>query len=357
MKIVILGDLHIGVKNCSTVMINHQQRFFDQLFDYIDRHNIKTIIQLGDQNDTRKNVNYRAIDFAYRALFDRIEQNNIEYHTLIGNHDVFYKETLEITSSELLLRKYHNVHVHSEPTTLSFDNVTFDIIPWICNDNADQCFQYIKQSSSEYCCGHFAINSFPYFANVICNDGIDKSLFAKYKHVFSGHFHTRSRSGNITYVGTPYQLTWSDATTNNGFAVFDTITRTWEYVDNPDRYYFYLTYDDSKPHMTTDIRDLNLNDSFVKVIITTKNKPFLYANYLSSIFACKPADVKIIDQRLIDIQKQKIVDNQGHVKQTIDMIVDYIDNLNSPFRDQLVNLMSSLYNQAITVRDDIDNAS
>lgn len=353
MKIVILGDLHLGVKNASEVMMEHQKVFFDFLFDYIEQNNIKVALQCGDQFDTRRNCNFKTLNFAYEHFFDRIERLGLDYHTVIGNHDIFYKETLDIASSDLLLRNYKHVTVHDKPTTIEFDGIKFDMIPWICNDNAEDCFNYIKQSKSDYCLGHFAINEFPIMANSLFEGGVDHTIFDHYKHVFSGHFHNRSEKYNITYVGVPYQLTWSDAMTKNGFIVFDTETQQYEYVENTDRYYFYVTYDDSKPGLSTNLETINIHNAFIKVIVVSKNKPFLFTNYLNKIISCGPADVKIIDQQLLDIQNSQIITPQGTIKGTLQLINDYVDNLEVDRKEQLKQTLTSLYNEAVMIEGDL----
>ena len=354
MKIAILADLHIGVKNASDIMIEHQKKFFNFFFDYLEQNQIDTVVQLGDLFDSRKNANFKVLNFAYEQFFDKIEQHKLNFHTLIGNHDVFYKETLSITSSDLVLRNYQHVHVHDTPTTLCFDGVTFDLIPWICNENQDQCFKYIGESTSDYCCGHFAINEFPVMGNMLYEGGVDKNIFSHYKHVFSGHFHSRSHKQNITYVGIPYQLTWSDALTKNGFIVFDTQTHSWEYVENDDRYYFYMTYDDSRPGASTNPQSINIENSFIKVIVAAKNKPALFANYINTIIKNHPADLKIIDQQLIDIQNANIITPQGIIKGTLQLIDKYIDQLEYDNKSALRATMTSLYNEAIAIQDDLN---
>lgn len=353
MKIILLGDLHFGVKNASEIMMKHQKNFFDFLFDYMESNKIGTILQLGDQLDNRRNCNLKTLDFAYNCFFDIIEKHGYEYHTLIGNHDIFYKETLDITSSQLLFRNYKTVNVHGSPTTLVFDNIKFDIIPWICEQNAIECYRFIKDSESDYCLGHFAINEFPVVGTTLFEGGLDRDVFANYKQVFSGHFHSRSHKSNISYIGTPYQLTWSDAFCNNGFVVFDTKTLTWEYIDNSDKYYHYLNYDDSAPGLTTNLKDYNLEDTFVKVVIKNKNKPFLYNNYLNKVFASRPADVKIVDQILLDLQNGDVSNNIS-IKNTLDLIADYITGLDVGNKDELIRYMTSLYNEAVQLQDEVN---
>ena len=212
----------------------------------------------------------------------------------------------------------------------------------------------MANSTSDYCCGHFAINEFPIMGSSLFEGGVDKNIFEHYKHVFSGHFHNRSRKYNITYVGIPYQLTWSDAMTKNGFIVFDTETQQWDYVENQDRYYFYMTYDDSTPGASTNPETIRIENSFIKVIVAAKNKPALFSNYINTIIKNHPADLKIIDQQLIDMQNANIATPQGVIKGTLQLIDEYIDQLEIDNKESLKATMNSLYNEAIAIQDDLN---
>jgi DNA repair exonuclease SbcCD nuclease subunit len=48
--------------------------------------------------------------------------------------------------------------------------------------------------------------------------------FLKFELVMSGHFHTKSQKGNITYLGNTYQMYWNDYADQRGFHIFDTDT-------------------------------------------------------------------------------------------------------------------------------------
>ena len=55
MKIAIVTDMHIGVRGDSKIFLDHQERFFSEVFfPYIDEHDIKIIFDLGDTFDRRK---------------------------------------------------------------------------------------------------------------------------------------------------------------------------------------------------------------------------------------------------------------------------------------------------------------
>lgn len=63
--------------------------------------------------------------------------------------------------------------------------------------------------------------------------------------MFSGHFHIRATNGVIQYIGNPVQTNWGEFNYPKGFAIFDTATKEIEFVDNPNRIYEIVRYDDS----------------------------------------------------------------------------------------------------------------
>ena len=347
MKIAIIGDLHIGVKSSNEVMMRHQARFFNFFLNELKNRGVGTIIQLGDIWDNRRQVNFRALQFAQETFFEPINDAGIELHTLIGNHDIFYRETLDINSSGLLLRPYKHIHVYDEPTTLNFEKISFDIIPWMCNDNKNICMEYMKNSKSDYCCGHFEINNFEVMKGIPYENGMDEENFGKYKQVFSGHFHIRSHRGNITYVGTPYELTWGDYNTPKGFLIFDTETNSWEYVENPITYFYYITYDEIGGYITN-LDKMDLADCYIKLVIRSKKEEFIYNNFINKLFKMKPADIKFVETNFMNLNESATIMNSNkiEVKDVIDLIKDYIDGTDYDRKDDLKAFFIDLYREA-----------
>lgn len=347
MKIAIIGDLHIGVKSSNEVMMRHQARFFNFFLNELKNRGVGTIIQLGDIWDNRRQVNFRALQFAQETFFEPINDAGIELHTLIGNHDIFYRETLDINSSGLLLRPYKHIHVYDEPTTLNFEKISFDIIPWMCNDNKNICMEYMKNSKSDYCCGHFEINNFEVMKGIPYENGMDEENFGKYKQVFSGHFHIRSHRGNITYVGTPYELTWGDYNTPKGFLIFDTETNSWEYVENPITYFYYITYDECGGYITN-LDKMDLADCYIKLVIRSKKEEFIYNNFINKLFKMKPADIKFVETNFMNLNESATIMNSKNieVKDVIDLIKDYIDGTDYDRKDDLKAFFIDLYREA-----------
>ena len=210
MKIALLGDTHFGARGDSQHFHAFFEKFYSEIFfPYLINNNIKTVLQLGDIFDRRKYSNHYSLDEAKRYFFSKFEEYNIQLITLLGNHDLFYKESLSISSSELFLKQFNNVNVIKNPTKLSDFDIS--VIPWICKENYDECVDFIKRDSSRVCVGHFEISGFKMYENsVLSEHGLSSNIFSNYEHVFSGHYHHASKKGNIEYIGTPYEMNWQD---------------------------------------------------------------------------------------------------------------------------------------------------
>lgn len=69
--------------------------------------------------------------------------------------------------------------------------------------------------------GHFDIVGFKMSASRISTEGVGVSCFPSNVPVYSGHYHTPQTHGNIRYLGSPYQLTLSEAEDEKALIVLD----------------------------------------------------------------------------------------------------------------------------------------
>ena len=67
---------------------------------------------------------------------------------------MFYRESLEINTPELVLAEYDNITIYKKLTTVKFDSVSVDFLSWICDENKEATFEFIKNSKSDYCFAH-----------------------------------------------------------------------------------------------------------------------------------------------------------------------------------------------------------
>lgn len=342
MKICILGDLHFGVRASLPIFYYHMEIFFDYFFDYLQQHNITTLFQLGDLFDNRKHIHLRTLQEAKRIFFDRLAENNITTHILLGNHDVFFKDSVDISSPELLLKEYPNITVYTKPTTVSIDNTTIDMIPWICDSNERDILQYIKNSKSDLCFGHFDIINFELYRGIPSLTGMSEKVFSRYELVCSGHFHTRSQSNNILYVGTPYEMCWQDYNEIRGFHIFDTESRNLEFIRNSESVFVRLEYNKellTKSHPS-------LTNKFVKLVIFNKGDMYKFETFLKKLYNENPYEVKIIED--INQNSDVDLDESLNLENTLSVVGHYIDKSEYTVdKAKLKDLMNSLYLDAL----------
>jgi DNA repair exonuclease SbcCD nuclease subunit len=161
MKICILGDCHLGARGDSLDFHKYFERFYDEVFfPYLNANDIKSIFQMGDLFDRRKFINFNTLHLCREYFFDRCQILGIKVYTLLGNHDIAFKNTLEINSTGLLLNEYENIEYYDSFETVEFDGVKIDVVPWICDDNEQEIFNQMKQSTAQICFGHFEIAGF-----------------------------------------------------------------------------------------------------------------------------------------------------------------------------------------------------
>ncbi len=230
MKILNLGDWHLGVKADDEWIRGIQIDGIKQAIEYSKKNGITVWIQYGDIFDVRKAITHKTMEFA-REIVQMLDDAGITLHTIVGNHDLHYKNVMHPNASTELLAKYPNVKVYDKPTTVDFDGCLIDLIPWMCEENTGEILEHIKTSSASFCVGHWELNGF-YFYKGMKSHGLEPDFLKTYKEVWSGHFHTISEAANVRYIGTPWTLTAGDENDPRGFWMFDTETEQMEFIPN-----------------------------------------------------------------------------------------------------------------------------
>ena len=246
MKVAIITDTHFGARKSSKLFHNYFEKFYkDIFFPTIDELGIDTIIHMGDAFDSRKSIDFTSLDWSKRVVFDPIKERKITMHLMVGNHDVYYKNTNDINAVDLLLKEYNNVLVYSSTTKVKVGGLDILFIPWINEQNYESSVQSIKTSTCICAMGHLELSGFRAHRGCIMENGMDSELFEGFQKVFSGHYHTRSSDGKIFYLGNPYQMFWNDVNDERGFHIFDTETLEHTPINNPYELFHNIYYEDT----------------------------------------------------------------------------------------------------------------
>lgn len=344
-KIAILGDTHFGVRNDHKIFHSFFEKFYTNIFfPYLKEHKITNVIQEGDLFDRRKYINFFSLSESKKYFFEPAE--DLDFHTLVGNHDIYWRDSLSLNTQSLVLGEYENIRIHSFPKTINIAGTTIDIIPWICNENQDEIIEFINKSKSDICVGHFEISGFSMYKGQEAHEGIDGNIFAKYELVLSGHFHTRSKKENIVYTGAPYEMTWSDYKDVKGFHVFDTETRELTFIQNPYTIYHKIEYDDTTE--LVDINALDLTDCFVRLIVVKKTDYYKFDNFVNKLYKKGCYEIKIVED--LSEFSEGTVSEEINLEDTISVLSNYIDSVETDADSEKVKtFMKSLYVEAVNL--------
>ena len=187
-------------------------------------------------------------------FFDGLAERGIKVHMLAGNHDTYFKNTNDVNSVDLLLKEYDNINVISHPTTITIDGIPICMMPWICAENYEDSMATLEETNAQICCGHFEIAGFAMHRGMPSQEGLKRDIFRKFQQTFSGHYHHRSSSDSITYLGNPYELTWQDYNDTRGFHLFDLDTHDLDFIPNPNVMFHRIVYDLSLIHISEPTR-------------------------------------------------------------------------------------------------------
>jgi DNA repair exonuclease SbcCD nuclease subunit len=352
MKVAILSDTHLGVRNDSKVFLKHQEKFFrDVFFPSLEEHNVENIIHLGDIFDRRKFINFFTLKECKRFFFDVLHEKNITMYAILGNHDTYYTSTNEVNSVKLLLAEYDNIHVfENHPEEIQLGSTKFLMCPWIIKENFESSIKKIKSSNANVLCGHLDLKGFEMMRGIVSDHGFDHRELNHFESVFSGHYHHPSKYDNVHYLGAQYEMNWSDYGGKRGFYIIDTETRELTFIENNYKIHHKLYYDD-KDLSLEDISNIDtsiLKDCYVKIMVNNRTNPYLYDLFITKLNDSGAVDVKTIEDSLnLDISIDEMIEE---AKDTKDILHSYIDTIDTKLdKEKIKKVIDELYIESMNI--------
>jgi DNA repair exonuclease SbcCD nuclease subunit len=348
MKIALITDTHWGVRNDHLAFLDNNKRFLDEVFfPYLDLHRIGSVIHLGDLVDRRKYLNINTAKRLRDDFISPLRERNITPHLIIGNHDTYYKNTNSVNS----IREFFNNDFifYERATVLNCDGVPILFIPWICDDNREETLELIKNTDAQIALGHLELAGFEMYRGSPVSHGDDRSLFNKFDLVCSGHYHHKSSHGNINYLGSHAEFTWSDYDDPKGFHILDTETRELTFIVNPYKMFRKIWYND-KDKTADEVMDRDFSKyagAYVKLIVSNKDNPFVFDLFTTKLYEAAPLEVTIVeDHRNMDtISEEDLLDE---AEDTLTILSKYIGTIESNVDNKDLDiLMRSLYHEAL----------
>ena len=348
MKVAILCDSHFGARNDNSFFLEYMFQFYEGVFfPYLQQHNIKTVIHLGDLMDRRKYVSIKtAKEFRERFMLP-INHMKLDFHCLVGNHDIFFKNTNDVNSlRELIDGRSDKIKIYEDPTDVNIGGLDILFLPWITPQNQIYTEGMIDQTTASIVMGHLEIKGFQMNKGIVSDHGVDKGLFSKFQTVFSGHYHHKSDDGQIYYLGAPYEIYWNDYNDTKGFHIFDTETLELTRVLNPFRMHEKIYYDDTQTaYENHDVAQYS--NKFIKVIIVNKKDLYQFDRFMERLMKANCHDVKVIED-FSDLSADTVSDDiVQYAEDTTTLINKYVDELEIELdKDRIKRIMRGLYNEA-----------
>jgi len=360
MLIGLIADTHYGIRNDSSVFYSYQSKSNEFFLDEFKKRGVTNIIHLGDLFDRKKYINYITLNQCRLNFLNKIKTMGFTMDIIAGNHDIYHKNTHDVNSlRELIAGRYDNIDIYSVATVKNYDGLDILLIPWICDTNKDVALYKIQNTSASIAFGHLELNGFQMYKDTTLMDhGYDKKLFDGFDLIASGHFHHKSTVGNINYLGAAYEFVWSDFNDPRGVHVFDTNTRSLEFIQNPYSMFHMELYDDSDPEIINDLiktKDYSyLKDAYVKMVVMKKNNPYLFDVLMDKIYAVSPTDITIVEDmtQFTDNEEENSVNES---EDTLTILSKYIDGLQMVVDpDKMKAHMREIYMESIALEETLD---
>jgi DNA repair exonuclease SbcCD nuclease subunit len=350
MKIAFLNDTHAGVRNSSEIFINYQAAFYEEVFfPYCLDNGIKQIIHLGDYYDNRKYINFKALNANRAHFLDNLKKFGITMDIIPGNHDCYHKNDNNLCSLKELLGHYMNeVNIVMEPRVMEYDGCNIALIPWINNYNYKESMHFIQTCKADFLGAHLELIGFDMMKGIKNQHGMGMDAFKRFEQVWSGHFHTKSTQGNITYLGSQLEFTWADAHDPKYFHVFDTDTRVMTPVHNPVTLFEKIVYDDKKSGYES-AKVKQYTDKFIKIVVVNKTDPYSFDKFVDRINDVGVHDLKIAES-FDEFAGMNTSDNNITVEDTTELLDGYVMNVETDLnKDRIKQLMQEVYVEALNL--------
>jgi len=234
-EIIIIGDSHWGLRKFNLDVLRNQLKVFhEQIFPYMKEKNIKTIFSLGDLLDNRTTANIIWLETLKKEFFDVLKENGFILYELLGNHDIYLRESREYSLVQTLSDIYpENFKIFKDREMINIGDKNIYVVPWITKNEtlleselqeADYAFMHAEVRNFAMVPGHKDTKS-------ELTEGFFKNI-ERLKGVYSGHYHLKNNKGFFKYLGSLTQMNWSDYDDHKAFYHFNADLEDLQEIEN-----------------------------------------------------------------------------------------------------------------------------
>lgn len=334
MSIIISSDWHVGDKAGSEQHNQDLLDFTEFLIQYSVDNNITQFAHLGDFFHNRDKIDVRSL-YTATKIVNNLNKRFGKYIQIIGNHDLFLRDSRTISSLEIFRDKITLVD-----DIMTTNGIMF--VSWLTSaEEYDNLINLSKKHDIKYILGHFEFQTFRLNDSYIMEHGQSHKELSHIKKIYSGHFHMRQNKDNVQYIGSPFPFSYSDANDfERGFTVLHDDGKE-EFVQYD---HIHILSIDYKDFLDNDLSDIS--NKSIRLIITED----IDDETLNKIKAKLELEVYRDTRILYQVNKQEEVLNQetdvSNVESVDDVVKQHLTNMSDV--DGVDNkLLLKLYDQSI----------
>ena len=339
-KAIIFSDLHVHSHKDRVDRLNHCLEVLHWVFNLAEKHNADHIFFLGDLFHERAKIDVMNYLKTFEVFMQHmiVGSANRDMYLLVGNHDMYHKESWDINSIKPLTA-IPRVHIIDKPTQMKIGNKKIDWLPHTENPPKElNALKLANGGAGDLLLGHCAVHGaslnlcYGTKADVIVeydNDmvAVESSVFSDWPMTILGHYHAAQNLGHhVEFIGSPLELTYGEAFQKKHCILLDLDTMQKTYIEN----------NFSPKHLIVTKKDIqeenyDLNGNFVRIAIDATDhkasvdiRKEITTKYKVLSLDTKPIERKIEEDRTV-IEDAKLI-----FKDTQKMLTTYMDERGVP---------------------------
>lgn len=216
----VVGDIHFGMRKNNKVFHKIVITEFEKLISKVT--NEDSVVFLGDIFDSRSSIDFNILNVVW-DLFIELSRKVKEIFILVGNHDLYYKETKPEYVNCRFLRfepgsdsKIAPIYIIDKITKAKIQNHICLFVPWIdCKEQKQKSIDAMT-NDLDFIFGHFDIVGLYGRDEIDERTMLDNDELPNRPKILSGHYHYRGPRGKILYVGSLISFTFNDVDNEKG---------------------------------------------------------------------------------------------------------------------------------------------
>lgn len=267
-RIWFLTDIHFGLHASSMEWLGITVDYFESFFiPYLKKNKKRgdVLCILGDVYDNRQSINIKVFHNA-KDIFKKIAEI-IDIHIIVGNHDIYMKNSNEISSIDTLA-EIPNIKIWKEPEVVQYGRRDVLLMPWRKDANAEA--ECVDAHEADYLFCHTDVRGMRYNSASKVDHGNSAAVYRKFNKVFSGHIHYRQHVQNIFMLGSPFEMSRSDAYNKKAIYIWDLEDEFCENVtiveNNHSPRHLKLHFEEIKDLPINEVKDL-IHNNFVDIYV------------------------------------------------------------------------------------------